>query len=217
MKTIVNFIGFVSLILIISSCNQNGKPKNFDYGHTENCKYVNSFFGLDILLPESWVVQSKEQNKNLAEEGKKVIAGNNKKLKATLDASDINTANLLTVFEFKVDSTVEYNPSFMLVAENVKVFSDIKTGKDYLKEAKKLFDKSQIKYTSIDNEIKKEVIKNHEYYTLGCTFDYKELTIQQKYYSTVVNGFCLSAIVSYQNEDQENILNGIINSISFKK
>jgi len=204
------------LTIFITSCNPNKKPKNFDYGHTENNKYHNSFFELELILPDNWVVQTKEQMENLSEAGKEIAVGDNKKLEAIINATEINTANLLAVFQYEVGAAVEYNPSFMLVAENLKNAPGVKTGRDYLVQARKLLKQSQVQY-QIDDKFKKVTINNHNFYVMNCSINYMGLTIKQKYYSTLKNGFCLSAIISYNNEEQKKNLEKIIHSANFKK
>ena len=84
MKTKLKLIGLLILIFSLTSCNQNGKPKNFDYGHIEDNKYLNSFFGLELTIPDSWIVQTKEQTENLSKVGRDLVAGDDKNLKAVI-------------------------------------------------------------------------------------------------------------------------------------
>ncbi|TAJ11686.1 hypothetical protein DMA11_15965 [Marinilabiliaceae bacterium JC017] len=199
-----------------SGCFTNNKPKQFDYGHVENHKYTNSFFDFEMTLPADWVVQSKEQTENLTKMGKELVAGDDQNMKALLDASDINTANLLTVFKYEVGSAVEYNPNLALVAENLKNAPGIKTGGDYLFQSRKLLNQSQIQYDYIDEEFKKEVINNQEYYLMNASINFMGLTIKQKYYTRVKDGFCFAAIISYVDDEQKEELENILNSMSFK-
>jgi hypothetical protein len=217
MKAKLNLIGFLILTLFMTCCNQNGKPKNFDYGHTENNKYLNSFFGLGLTLPDNWIVQTKEQTENLSKKGKDLVAGDDKNLKAIINASEVNTANLLAVFQYEVGAAVDYNPSFMLVAENLNNAPGIKTGSDYLFQARKLLKQSQVQYSYIDEEFKIEIKNSQEFYTMNCSIDYMGYKISQVYYSTIKDGFCLSAIISFINDEQKNNLEKIVNSMNFKK
>ncbi|MCX6238485.1 MAG: hypothetical protein NTY07_13160 [Bacteroidia bacterium] len=98
MRTKFYLIGLLILTVLTVGCNSNGKPKDFDYGHIENSRYLNSFFGLVLALPSEWVIQSKEQIENIAKLGKNLAAGDNINLKAVISASEVNTANLLVVF-----------------------------------------------------------------------------------------------------------------------
>lgn len=217
MRTGLNLLGFLILTVILVSCNSTEKPKNFDYGHTENNKYLNSFFGLELTIPNNWVVQTKEQTENMFKKGKDLIVGDNKNLKAVIDASEINSANLLSVFQYEVGAAVDYNPNFTVIAENLKNAPGTKTGNDYLFQVRKLLKQSQVQYSYIDDKFERTIIDNQEFYIMNCTIDYMGLSIKQRYYSTIMNRFCLAAIISYTSDEQKNNLEKVIGSMTFKK
>jgi len=217
MKTRINLIAIALFTLLAVSCSNDSQPKDFDYGTVENNTYQNSFFDFKIDLPTDWVVQTREQLENLAEVGKELVAGDNKNMKAAIKASEINSANLLAVFKYEVGAAVDYNPNFMLVAENLKNAPGIKTGSDYLFQTRKLLKQAQVQYSSIDEEFKKEMINGQEFYLMNASIDYLGLSINQAYYSTIKDGFCVSAIISFADDKQKMDLEKVINSISFSK
>lgn len=216
MKGNKSFI-LVLLITVIFSCQTSEKPKGFDYGKVENNIYNNSFFNFKIELPSEWIVQSKEQTENLVEVGKKIVAGDDDNLKAVMKASEINSAYLLTVFKYELGSPVEYNPSLMLVAENLKLAPGIKKGNDYLFQARKLLEQSQIQYNNIDNEFEKVNFDHQEFYKMNLDMNHLGHNIKQSYYSTILNGFSVSAIISFVTDEQKKELEEILNSLKFNK
>ena len=217
MKISINFIGIVLLTTLTLSCSSNDKPKDFDYGKVENNKYHNSFFGFEIDLPSNWVVQTKEQTDNLKKMGQELIAGDDKNMKAVIKASEINSASLLAIFKYEVGTAVEYNPNFMLVAENLKNAPGIKTASDYLFQSRRILEQSQVQYDQIDQEFKREMINNQEFYLMNASINYMGLSIKQVYYSTIQNGFCLSIVISFIDDEQKMDLDKIINSMRFIK
>lgn len=217
MKTKMNFIKLVLLTVLTISCNSNSKTKDFDYGKVSDGKYLNSYFGFEIELPTDWVVQTKEQTEYIAKMGKDLIAGDDKNMKAAINAAEINSANLLAVFKYEVGSPVDYNPNLMLVAQNLKNTPGIKSGSDFLLQARKLLKQAQIQYDFIDEEFKKDIINNQEFYIMNCSQNFMGINIKQKCYSTIQDGFCLSAIVSFTDDEQKNDLENIINTMKFKK
>lgn len=198
-------------------CNSQDQSKGFDYGQVLDGKYVNSYFDVEITLPPGWIVQSREQLEALTKTGQELVAGDDSQLKAFLKASEINVANLLAVYQFEHGSPVEYNPSILLVAENVKNSPGIKKGSDYLFHARNLLEQSQLKYDHLDKEFKKQVISSVEFYTLNASITYMNLNIRQIYYSTVLNGFTFNVIISFVNEEQKLELMKSVNSMKFKK
>jgi hypothetical protein len=216
MKTLTKYLSIILLFSLLFSCGKKNQPVNFDYGHVENNSYINSYFGFKIDLPSGWIVQSKEQTAQIAENGKKLVAGDDEKLNAALKASEVNVANLLAVFQYELGSAVEYNPNIMMVAENIKAYPGIKKGSDYLFQARKLIQQGQFKYDYLSEQFKSETISGIEFYTMEGKINYMNLDIKQIYYSTVLKGFCLSIIISYVSDEQYEILKKSLNSLSFK-
>lgn len=217
MKTKLHLLGLLILIISLSGCTDTKQPKNFDYGHIENNTYLNSFFRLELTIPDNWIIQNQEQTENLTKLGKELVAGDDENLKAVLNAAEINTANLLTVFQYELGSTVDYNPNFMLITENLKNAPGTKTGSDYLFQARKLINQSQFQYSHIDDVFEKQVIGNKDFYTMNLSMNYMGLEIKQIYYATVTDRFGLSLIVSYTTEEQKKDLEKMISSIAFSK
>ncbi|MCD4773736.1 MAG: hypothetical protein K8R41_10185 [Bacteroidales bacterium] len=212
----IKLLAILFISLFIFGCNSQN-VEGFDYGRVENNKYLNSFFDFEISIPPTWVVQTKEQTDNLVEVGENLIAGDDENMKAIIKASEINSANLLVVFKYEVGSPVEYNPSFVLIAENLKNAPGVKKGSDYLFHARKLLLQSQVQHDYIDEEFKKEIINNQEFYLMNSSINYAGFNIKQVYYTTIKNGFSVNAIITYVNEEQKNELEKVINSLIFDK
>jgi hypothetical protein len=137
-------------------------------------------------------------------------------MRATLKASEVNTANLLSVSQYERGSAVEYNPSIVLIAENIKNSPGIKNGKDYLFHARKLLEQSQLQYNYLDKEFEKEVVNGMDFYQLNAEINYGDLTIKQVYYSTILKGFSFNVIISFTTEEQKSDLLKCFNTIKFE-
>ncbi len=206
----------ILLSIVIVSCKTNGIPENFDYGKVENNIYTNSFFNLNMTLPTDWVVQTKEQNDQLMKLGQEMLANDNENLKAAIKASEINTANLLTIFEHEVGSVVEYNPSMVLIVENLRFSPGIKSGKDYLTQSKKVLKQTQIKYNNIDDtKFEKVNVNKQDFYLMNLSLNHLNMNIKQGYYSILKNGFSINVIISYVTEKQKQELEKILNTLKF--
>jgi len=214
MKT--NLLGLLILTITAISCKTQIKPNDFDYGHVENGKYVNSYFDFEITIPTDWVVQTKEQMDNLTKMGSELVAGDDANLKAVIKASEINTANLLAVYQYERGSAVDYNPSFMIAVENLINAPGIKTGSDLLFQSRKLLEQSQLKYDYLDEVFAKEIINGTEFYTMNAEINYMGLNIKQIYYSTIVNRFSFTVIISFITDQQKLDLLESINSMKFR-
>lgn len=212
-KDMRKIIYLIISVVTLSCTNQEKRlPDNFDFGEIKSGSYKNDYFNMEILFNPDWVVQDKQQMNNLIEKGGDLLTGEDGNLKAVIKASRVNTAYLLSVFKHEVGSAVEYNPSFMVVAENIKNSPGIKNGSDYLFHAKKLLEQSQMSYY-FEKEFYKKTIGKSKFYIMEAKLDYMNQTIIQDYISTVTNGFSLSFIVSYTTKEQKNELYKIINKI----
>jgi hypothetical protein len=205
---------YLFLITVLLSCSDQNKnlPDNFDFGKTENGSYKNDYFNMEVLFNPNWIVQDKQYMNNIMERGSDLVTGDNKNLKSLFKASQVNTAYLLAVFKNEVGAAVEFNPSFILVAENTKNLPGIKNGKDYLFHAEKLMKQTQMPYSS-EREVFEKKIGNSLFYVLETRLDYMGEIISQEYISTVKNGFTLSFIITYSNEEEKNELYEVINNV----
>lgn len=216
MKQTITFMLFIAA-LTLTGCKDNTpivKQEGFDYGAVANNKYTNKFFNIEMDVPAGWDVQDQQQRDALMKEGQKVAAGDNEMMKAQIKASEINSANLLTVYQHKIGAAVEYNPSFMLVAENLKNFPAIKSGDQYLDNAKKLLTSSAMKITHIDDKYAKKTINGLDFHAMNVTMDVNGVPVYQMYMATVKDGFALGFIYSYGDETQKTQLEKVANSIA---
>ncbi|TSE08488.1 MULTISPECIES: hypothetical protein [Aquimarina] len=206
-------IYLIIAITTLSCTNQEKKlPDNFDFGKTENGSYKNEYFDMEISFDPNWIVQDKQQMNNIIEMGSELTTGEDKNLKAIVKASQVNTAYLLAVFKHEVGSAVEFNPSFMVVAENINNFPGIKNGSDYLFHAKKLLEQSQMSYY-FEKEVYEKTIGKSTFYIMEAKLDHMNKTVIQHYISTVTKGFSLSFIVSFATDNGKNELYEIIEKI----
>lgn len=216
MKSSIKTLCLLITAIILSNYNSYGQSDNFDYGHIENGIYTNNYFNLKIILPANWVVQSKEQTESILDKGKKLLAGDDKKMSAIIKASEINSANLIAVFQYKLGSAVKYNPSIMIIAENIKNSPGIKNGSDYLFHTRRIMEQGQFKYDFLSKNFRKENIHDIDFYKMDARLTYMGIDIKQVYYSTVLKEFSFNVVISYITDVQKDILIQSINSISFK-
>lgn len=217
MKPQIVTLVFVFALFLITSCKVENTPDNFDYGKVEEGKYVNSYFDLEMTLPSDWSVQTQEQMENITKVGKDLVAGEDENMKAIVKASDVNTANLLAVFQYEYGSAVEFNPNFMVIAENIKRAPGIRSGKDYLFQSRKLLTQSQFQYDRIDEDFEKEIIDGTEFYKMKTEVNVMGINVRQVYYSTILKDFSFNVIISFSSDAQREDLLRVVQSMVFKK
>ena len=208
-----NILYLIIAISTLSCTSQEKKlPDNFDFGKTESDSYKNDFFEMEISFNPSWIIQDKQQMNNLLESGIEILTGDNENLKSVVKASMVKTAYLLTIFKYEVGSAVEFNPSFIVIAENTENYPGIKNGSDYLFHSKKFLEQSQMEYY-FEKDIFKKTIGKSIFHVLEAKLNYMNKTIIQEYITTITNGFSLSFVVSYTNKDERNELYSIIDKV----
>lgn len=216
----MRFLIFISVLAIgFTSCQNasisNEIPKEFDYGKIVNGTYSNNYLGFSIQFDTTWEVQSDEQKQMLEDIGKEYVGGDDEDFKKTMEASKVNTANLLMLFKHPLGTIETFNPSFVVVAENVKNYTGIKDGKDYLNQAKKLLQASQMQY-AFNKPIYKRNMGKHEFFVLEGSIGIADNAVIQEYITTVVNGFCLSFIATYSDDTEKTDLHEFLSTLKFQ-
>jgi hypothetical protein len=208
------FAGLIITSVFIITCSDK---KIIDFGEFEAGVYTNSFFDMMLRLPDSWHVLDLESRMEIIKRGSKIVAGNNKRLKAAIDIADQKSLNLLTAYESPPGSAVSTNPGIMLIAEKVNHAPGIKRGSDYYFQAKKLMKLSSIK-VSYPKEIYEMIID-------GVSFDVMEteitmgpgVVIRQRQYATIMNEYALLVALTYQDENGLDQLEQIVKTITFNR
>ena len=186
-----------------------------DFGTVNNSVYQNEYFGLTVDLPPEWSIQDQEARQRMTELGGKMVAGDDKNLKAAVKASEMTTVNLFAAFKHPVGTPVPYNPNIMCLAERVRHVPGIKKGEDYLFHSKKLLESSQMQ-VSFPKEMTTEAIGGIQFGVMHTAMSMAGMTIRQKYYAAIIKGYALVFIVSFTTEEEESALEDVLKTIAFK-
>ncbi|MFN3404371.1 MAG: hypothetical protein ACK40G_09785 [Cytophagaceae bacterium] len=130
----------------------------FTSGKIEDNTYINDYFKFKLNVPDGWAVQNKEQMDYILEKGKKVMRNKSEEIKDIINASEGNYNCLLSVFQYEQGYATEFNPSFVVMAENVSLAPGIKSGYDYLFHVIKILNQINLKHDKIDKEAKKKLL-----------------------------------------------------------
>ena len=203
------FIAFVLIILSLAACNKSSHNANdFDYGKVENGKYENRFFNLKIEMPHTWFVLGKDENQNLLQS-----ESNTKN-----SSSDITTEVLLTAMQYEMGkSDTAFNANLIVLTENLKGNDRIRTAADYLMFTRKSLENQAEKREFPDNVIKTQKLDNTDFAEMKVVVHDAEISYCQKYLTSIINGFALTLIQTYQYPSQQAQLDQIIKSVRFEK
>lgn len=204
----------ISLALGLCGC-QRQTADEIDFGGITNSVYQNTYFGMSVTIPADWSIQDQTRQRELEATGSKMLYGDDPNKEAIVKASELKIVNMFAVFEYPLGSPVPFNPSVIALAENVREYPGIKTGKDYLYHAKQALMSGQMQFSFPKPEYSVQLGGN-PFEVMPVQMTVGRTTVNQRYYVTIMKGYALSFIESYTSNDQETALQKILNSVAFK-
>lgn len=207
---IVIVFGF---ILALSGCDKAAE-KEIGYGVIENGSYKNSYFGMEIEVPQGWSVQSQAQLDAISGAGAELIAGDDANLKGAMEASQKQSVNLFAFFKYEQGAPVDFNPSLMAVAERVSGMPGIKRGSDYLFHSKKLLQSGQLTIDFPRENFTTE-LSGISFDVMPLTMEFNGVLVYQEYYASRFKDYVLAFVVTYSNESELTELNGYLKMLRF--
>jgi hypothetical protein len=191
------------------------ETSEIDFGTTTNSVYQNNYFGLSVTFPQDWSIQDQAEQRRLAAAGGKLMYGNDANKEAVLKAAELQTVNMFAVFEHPVGAPVPFNPSVLAMAENVSAFPGIKNGSDYLYHVKTQLTSGRME-VSFPKDIYTTQLGGKDFSVMETSITVGEKTVNQKYYVSVVKGYALAFITSYNTDEDAAALQKILDSVTFK-
>jgi hypothetical protein len=215
MRTSFVLFSFFLAVLFLFGCSAQAQDEqaDFDYGKIEEGSYSNTYFNFSMDVPEDWHVQTSEEAKLLMEMGQELLAGDDENMKAILNASEINVANLIGFYKFELGTTLDFNPNLFCIAENLQLATGIKNGGQYLDQVKGFLEKGELKYDFLSEDYEKKAIGDFTFYVMDAKLSVMGSEVSQRYYSTIVNGFALNFFLSYHSEESLAFMQKIMKSI----
>lgn len=202
----------LGLSLFLVACDSKTE-KSLGYGEVSNGVYSNDYFKFSVNLPNDWVIQSQAALNEVIEKGSDVFAGDDEVLKSALKASEQDTVNMLAILKFEQGSPEPFNPSFIVVAENISSAPGVKTGADYHYHAKKLLQSGQIPY-EFPNEIFSRDVSGVTFDVMPTQIPFYTSNIFQEYYATKINDHIFMFILSYSTESEKQELEAILSGVT---
>lgn len=205
MKILKNSLFLFALFSVLTSC----KPKDKN-------TYSNDFFHFNMQLPNDWNVQTEEELNKIS----KSVNGAFDKSESIATTSELSKKtgkiNLLAAFEYEIGSDVPFNPSVIVMADNLKDSPSIVQGSAYLLRNKKLLERYEMMhYKCSEPVLDTKTINDKAFYTMQTELKVNELNIKQTYFTSVIDQFALTFIVSYTTDEQLKTLIKTLESIKF--
>lgn len=211
----LGFLFVLVLAIVFSGCKKK-EPLKPNAGTIKNGVYNNEYFGLTLNLPEDWSLQDAESSKELTKFGYKMIAGDDENLERSLNAAaEKQQLMFFSASKYPIGTPVADNPSIIGTAELVKSKPGIKRGSDYLFHVRNLLETSGIKI-NINETKTTEKFGGVEFDMLEVVLSIGNISIQQKYYSTIMRDYAISFILTYTSEEGHEYLKEILKTVEFE-
>lgn len=207
---------FLTLIALIAfSCNKPHKVNEVDYGKTENGKYTNPFFNFELTLPMNWHVLSNPENNRLMNKSNELLSADNKAKNTNIEETELKTALLLTATKYEIGENNDFNPSLVIVAENLKGNHNISKANDYLLLTRKTLEQENVKREYPEKTFQEKNINGTNLSVMKVITEDKKMAFSQNYYVRIVNDFALTLIITYTTDEQRLMLEQSINTLKF--
>ncbi len=200
--------------LVLSLGVLQGCRKKFDVGKLEGGVYTNEFFNMRLNLPPQWVVGGAAEEKRLRDGGAKAIKTDNPIKDWAIKNSEQRTTQLFLVSK-GAWGTTPLNSSVICMAERIPALSTISRGSEYLKSMKDM-----LQYSTVSMRVAQDIypveVGGKLFYGLRLAVKAGPVEIPQIYYAYVSHGYALVFITTpFTDQDQEAI-ESMIKSITFK-
>ncbi len=180
----------------------------------DNKTYTNEFFQMTVQKPDGWYAQNQEEARENQKKGEKMLAGNDKNLKAMIEATDATTTQVFGFFEVPMGTPGKLNPNVLSAAENIKAAPGVKTGCDYIALTKEIIKKSQMNY-KFEDKCETKMVNGTEFGVTGGEMTIGEQVVKQRYYAVIRGRHAISVIQTYFDAESEAKVNKVIESLKF--
>lgn len=208
----MKYIFLSVLALSLFACSDKEPVTSVITKSTDGKRYTNAYFDIQVDKPEGWFAQDPEQTIKQGSQGARVVAGDDKNMKAILAESIKTTVPIFAFFKHEPGTPVKFNPSVIAVAENIEVMPGIKTGCDYLFHARSLLKNAAIEL-EVTDDCHTESINNAPLGYFDARISVNGADIYQKYYACIKNQHALSFIQTYFDDQSRSEVYQVISSL----
>lgn len=210
-------LSFLVLLLIIGlACTKAEEelPSPLTKNKEGTNLYENKYFGVSVEKPEGWYSQSAIETVLMQQRGSSAIAGEDENLKAIIDASMKTNMPIFGFFEFKPGTPGKLNPNVLCIAENIKPFPGIESGCDYISHVKDIISRGKLKY-QFDKGCETKNIGGKELGFINASLNAGDQNITQTYHAFIQDGFAISIVQTYFNEESKKKVDEVLDTIRF--
>lgn len=170
----------------------------FSRGQMVDHVYINDFFDIRYELPSDWLLLTLDEVDAIMNLGEKVLDTDNSDIIDDFETSDV--FSLMGMVKYSEREKVSVNPSVIISAEKMEPLSEVKDGQTYLENTKETLMSIGVPY-KFETDVMTMNIDGQDYGILDVTIDTGDYVIGQSYYAFYSNGYIVSIIMTYTEED----------------
>jgi len=203
----------VVLVFLLGCKAAEGDGKQALTQSADNKHFTNAQLGLSVDKPESWYSQSVEETLMLQAQGTRLLSGDDKNMKALLDASVKSTLNLFSFFELPPGTPGKQTPSVISTAEYIMAYPGIKTGCDYLASMQQLIANSQMQL-QFEEGCQTERLGNSTFgFVNASALVTPGLQVHQRYWACRKGDHAIGVVQTFYDEAGDKATTDIIKTI----
>jgi hypothetical protein len=204
------------VLLVLAGCKGTEDSKQALTQTKDNKHFTNQQFDLTVEKPEKWYTQSAEEALMLQAQGSTMLSGDDKNMKALLDASVKSTLTLFSFFELPPGTPDKNNPSVISTAEYILAYPGIKTGCDYLSSMKQLIARSQVQM-QFDEGCQTEKLGGSTFGFVNATVAVgPDMLVHQRYWACRKGDHAIGVVQTFYDETSDKSTTDIIKTIQVK-
>jgi hypothetical protein len=178
-------------------------------------KFTNEFFNVSVEKPEGWYAADNKESDAQRERGGDMMAGDDKNMKAMVNAAQQKTTPLFSFFEVPPGTPGKANSNIIAIAEDIKGAPGVKTGCDYLTLAKNLSAKSQVKIEFAE-KCETKSINGTDFNFVDAQISVGSQTIKQRYFAMIRNEHAISMVQTFADDSGKAKVDKVLETVTVK-
>ncbi len=213
MRKLIIFIACLSLVSIAQKNHQASANDIDSITVSKDGKvYTNQLFGMKIVKPTTWYSQQVEELIQIQKLGVNLLAGEDQNIRALAQESLKSSLPLFGFYRYAPGTAGKSNPNISGVAENIEVLPGIKTGCDYLANAKSFAAQSQITI-NFEEGCQTKQINGTTLGLMRSTLEFGNIKANQKYFACIHDSHAIAVVANYYYPQEEQLIDNVINTL----
>lgn len=207
---------FIACLTLVSTAPRTQQAEANDVANitvsTDGKVYTNQLFGMRIVKPTTWYSQKVEELIQFQKLGANLLAGEDKNIQALAQESLKSSLPLFGFYRYAPGTAGKSNPNISGVAENISALPGIRTGCDYLANAKSFAAQSQITI-NFEDDCQTTTINDTDLSVMKASLEFGNVKANQKYFACIHDSHAIAVVANYYYPNEEKLVDNIVNSL----